>query len=425
MAKSKIINYKFRKFNSYNNEEKNACSHVIASGLLSGFVGNRKHGYDSGPYVKKLERAFEKFFKVKYAISVNSWTSGLICALGAINIEPGDEVILPTWTMSSCSAAILHWNAIPVFADISPLDFNIDPLSINKLITKKTKAILAVDIFGKSANYNSILKIAKKNNLKVICDTAQAPGCKYNKKFAGTLGDIGGYSLNYHKHIHTGEGGVVVTNNFNYAKKIKLIRNHAEAVVGDNFKKKNLINMIGYNFRMGEIEAAIGLQQIKKLKDILRRHIYYSNYLIKSLKNIPHIKIPDISKNFSNVFYGFPIILEDEIFTKYKVTRKKILKLLISKGIPGINGGYQNLHLLPIYKNKIAFGKSGHPWTTFKSKVVYKKGICPIAEKLHSKSFISFPIAMYHLTRKDVMNIKKCFSVVWQQLGIIKNRVVS
>ena len=148
--------------------------------------------------------------------------------------------------------AILHWNAIPVFADIDPITYCIDPISIEKNISHKTKAIMAVDIGGQSADMNSINSIAKKYNLKVICDTAQAPGAMFEDSYAGTLADIGGYSLNYHKHIHTGEGGVLVTNDDNLAK-TQLIRNHAEAVVGD-MGFKDLTNMIGHNFRLGEIE---------------------------------------------------------------------------------------------------------------------------------------------------------------------------
>ena len=130
----------------------------------------------------------------------------MIAEVGAIGTEPGDEIIVPTWTMCASATAIIHWNAIPVFADIEEKTFNIDPKSIEKNISKKTKAIIAVDIFGHPANMKAILKIAKKHKIKVISDSAQAPGAIYNKKYAGTLADIGGFSLNCHKHINTGEG---------------------------------------------------------------------------------------------------------------------------------------------------------------------------------------------------------------------------
>jgi dTDP-4-amino-4,6-dideoxygalactose transaminase len=199
---SKIINYKFKIFNTINKKEIDAVNKVLKSGVLSKFIGARSKDFLGGQNVKRFEDKVKSFFKVKYAVSVNSWTSGLICAVGSLDIEPGDEIILPTWTMSACSSAILTWNAIPVFADIEEKTFCISIESIKKNISKKTKAIIAVDIFGQSSNMRQIMEIAKKYNIKVISDSAQSPGATYNGKYVGTLADIGGYSLNYHKHIH-------------------------------------------------------------------------------------------------------------------------------------------------------------------------------------------------------------------------------
>ena len=234
---TKIIKYKFKKFNTINKLEINAATKVLKSGNLSNFLGTNSKNFYGGTNVRKLENAFKSYFKVKFAISVNSWTSGLIAAIGSLDIEPGDEIILPTWTMSACASAILNWNAIPVFADIEDKTFCIDPESIKKNISKKTKAILAVDIFGHSANLGEIKKIAKKYKLKIISDTAQAPGALYKGKFAGTISDIGGFSFNYHKHIHCGEGGMIVTNNIRLARRAMLIRNHAESVRWDSETK--------------------------------------------------------------------------------------------------------------------------------------------------------------------------------------------
>ena len=227
----KTINKNFRKYNSIGLEEKNAAIKVIESGVLSKFLGVWSPDFFGGPMVQDFERECQKFFNVKHAVVVNSWTSGLIAAVGAIGIEPGDEVIVSPWTMSASATAILHWNAIPVFADIDKRTFCLDPKSIESNITEFTKAIMVVDIFGYSADMNSIMMLAEKYNLKVISDSAQAPGAIYYGKYAGTLADIGGYSLNFHKHINTGEGGILVTNNDNYADKLRLIRNHAEVVV--------------------------------------------------------------------------------------------------------------------------------------------------------------------------------------------------
>ena len=414
ILKKKAIDSNFKIFNTYNIKETKAALKVIKSGKLSSFLGNQEQGLKGGKYVEKFEKKIQSFFKVKYAITVNSWTSGLVCAIGAIGVEPGDEVIVPTWTMSACAAAVLHWNAIPVFADIEEDTFCICPKSIKKKISNRTKAIIVVDIFGHPANYQEIKKIAKKYHLKIICDAAQSPGSKYFGKFSGTTGHIGGFSFNYHKHIHTGEGGAIVTNSKIYAKKMKLIRNHAEAVVLDDSKTSDLVNMLGHNFRMGEIEAAIGIQQLAKLNIIIKKRQYIAKLLINKLSKLKYIRLPVIKKNCTHVFYVFSIVLDNKIMGK----RDVIISLLNKYGLKKIGKGYQNLHLQPIYQKKICYGKKNFPWSLTKNKINYKKGICPNAEKLHSKSFLSFGISFYDLNKQDVHNIFMIFKKTWDKIGL-------
>lgn len=409
-------NKKLVKFNTYDEKEKAAVLRVLKSGILSGFLGNRESGLKGGPYVNKFEKKIKNFFKVKHAITVNSWSTGLTCAVGAVGIEPGDEIILPTWTMTACSAAILHWNAIPVFADIDPETLNICVQSIKKNITKKTKAIMVVDIFGLPSNYNDIKKIAKKHKLKIICDSAQSPGATYHGKHCATLGDVGGYSLNYHKHIHTGEGGILVTNNDKIAKNLRLLRNHAEAVISEKTKKKDLSNMIGNNYRLGEIEASIGIEQLKKLNKILSSRLKISHYLINRLKKIKFIKLPKNYKGIKNVFYVIPILLD---LKKIKLSRKKILKELSKYGAIGLTEGYVNLHTQPLFKNKICYGRKGFPWTFFKNNTNYNKGICPVAEKYHEKSLLLYQgVSLYNLTKTNVDDLALAFEKTWKKLGI-------
>ena len=219
----KTIVQSFRPYNPIGVEEVDAAKQVIESGVLSQFLACWHDDFYGGPKVREFENAWASYFGVKHAVTVNSWTSGLIAAVGAIGIEPGDEVIVSPWTMSASATAILQWNAIPVFADIEPNTFCLDPVSVEDNITSRTKAIMAVDIFGHSADMDYLNRIADKYNLKVISDTAQSPGALYKGRHAGTLADIGGFSLNYHKHIHTGEGGVLVTDDSNLAERLQLI----------------------------------------------------------------------------------------------------------------------------------------------------------------------------------------------------------
>lgn len=414
----KIINQKFEIYNSIGSEEVNAAKSVVESGVLSKFLGCWDKDFYGGPKVLEFERACEKYFNVKHAITVNSWTSGLIAAVGAVDIEPGDEIITSTWTMCATATAILHWNAIPVFADIDRDTFNICPKSVEKNITPYTKAILAVDIFGQSCDILELSKIAKKYNLKLITDTAQAPGTIYNNKPTGTLADVGGFSLNYHKHIHTGEGGVLVTNDSKINEKLQLIRNHGEAVVKDKGVTK-INNIVGYNFRLGEIECAIGIEQLKKLSKFVKSRQEIASKLNIGLSQLKGLQIPVVNSNSSHAYYVYPIILD---INELGVSRSEIVKALIAEGVEGLMEGYANIHMLPMYQEKIAYGSNGFPWTSdiCKREVDYSHGICPVAEELHESSFLGYEMCLHSLTESDVELIIKAFQKVWLNLHELK-----
>ena len=246
-----------------------AAQRVIETGSLSDFLGCwHREKFFGGTSVKALESKFSKKFGVKHAISVNSWTSGLVCAVGAIGLEPGDEVITTPWTMSANAMAIVHWNGIPIFADIYPDTYNLDPDSVRRAITPKTKAILAADIFGLPCDTEALSQIAKDHGLHFLTDSAQAPGAKVGDAYCGVQADIGGFSFNYHKHIHCGEGGMIVTDDDILAERVALIRNHAESVV-EGMHISDIANMIGFNFRMTEIEAAIAYEQLDLLDTVI------------------------------------------------------------------------------------------------------------------------------------------------------------
>ncbi len=408
---------KFKNYNPIGKEELLAATKVIKSGKLSYFLGTYSKEFYGGPKVREFERKCRSFFKVKHAITVNSWTSGLICAIGAIDVNPGDEIILPPWTMSACASAILNWNAIPVFADIEKDTYNIDPKDIIKKISKKTKAIMAIDIFGHPCNILELKKICKKYNLKLITDSAQSPYSFYKKKIASTISDVGGISLNYHKHIHTGEGGVIFTNSDKIAKKLNLIRNHAESVIKSK-SINTLSNLIGYNFRLGEIESAIGIAQLKRLKKEVQKKQKICKQLTKGLHNLPGLILPKTNKDYTHSYYVYGINLD---LKKLKFSRDYILKKLKLRGVPGISPGYTCLHLLPMFQKKIAYGNKGFPWNSnfYKGKVSYKMGTCPNAEYFHKKSFIKFEVCLFDFTKDDINFIIKAFKDVWKELKII------
>ena len=244
------------------------------------------------------------------------------------------------------------------FADINYEDYCIDPEIIKKKITNRTKAIIAVDIFGFPAQIDKIRKVIKKRDIKIISDNAQAPYAFYKNKISGTNSDIGGFSFNYHKHINTGEGGAIITNSKRLAQRSRLIRNHGEAAVLNN--KKLLNNILGYNFRLGEIEAAIGIEQYKKLKKIVSKRQKLCRKLTQGLSKLEGLNLPKESPQRTHNYYVYPITLSEKILKRY--SRSTIIKHLETDGVQGLISGYEIVHKFPMIEHKIAYGTKGFPW---------------------------------------------------------------
>jgi dTDP-4-amino-4,6-dideoxygalactose transaminase len=418
----KIRETNFPAYRVIGGDEKRAVMKVLDSGILSRYLGCWHDDFFGGPKVRELESRWAEYFGVKHAITVNSCTSGLYCAVGASGAGPGDEIIVSPYTMSASAVAPLIYNAIPVFADIEPDYFCLDPISVEKRITERTKAIIVVDLFGHPYDWERINAIARKHNLIVIEDCAQAPGARSGDQMAGTLGDIGIYSLNYHKHIHTGEGGVVVTNDDDLADRVRLIRNHAEAVV-EGKGTTNLVNMIGYNYRMTEIEAAIALCQLNKLEDFLSERINNCLYLNEKLAEIPAIGPTKIREGCTHSFYVHPLKFNQDSAdidrdTYIKAVRAELppTELREQEGVLLSCGYVKPLYLQPIYQQKIAYGSDGFPFTGphYSGQVDYSKGICPVAERMHGKEFFSHEMMRPPVTNNDLDDIVRAFSKVWE-----------
>ncbi len=406
-------------FKSMGKDEEEAAVEVVRSGVLSAYIGAPGEGFMGGNYVKAFEKKAADYFGVKHALAVNSWTSGLIAEVGAIGVEPGDEIITTPWTMSATAMAILHWNAIPVFADIDRDTFNIDAESVRALITPRTKAIIAVDIFGMSADVAELRKIADEHGLKLLGDTAQAPGAKRSGGYTGTGYDIGGFSLNYHKHIHCGEGGILVTNDDALAERLALIRNHAESVIKPT-DRSQLENMIGYNFRMGEIEAAIASVQLDKLEERVADRQRVADELNAGLAGLAGLSTPVVENGVTHVYYVYGMVLDTEALG---VDRKAIFDALKAEGVPGLMHGYQTIHRLPIFTEQCAYGTGNFPWSLREKEgrnFAYGTGTCPVAEELHDRSFLGINLCMFQFPSEDVAAVVGAFRKVWDNLDALK-----
>jgi perosamine synthetase len=403
----------FPAYNPIGNEEKEAAGRVIDSGILSYYIGEWDPAFYGGSEVKAFEKEWAAKFGVKHAVAMNSATSALIAAVGAIGIEPGDEVIVSPYTMVISATACLYWGAIPVFADIEPEYFCLDPQSVEAAITPRTKAIVVVDLLGQPHDADAINAIAKKHGLKVICDSAQAPGAKYKQKYAGTLSDIGVYSLNFHKHIHTGEGGFAVTNDDDVADRLQLIRNHAEAVV-EQKGTKNIVNMIGQNYRLTEILAAIGREQLKKLDGLIDERLKNITYIKERCLDMSGFRPSHERAETKPVYYMQPF-LYNEVETG--IPREKFLeavraelaesKLQEGEGVLMGQGYVKPIYLMPIFQKQIAFGSKGFPFKSefYKGETHYEKGICPVAERLYEKELITNDLMRPGMTVKDLDDV--------------------
>ena len=387
--------------------EKQAVIEVMDSDKLSDFFGSPGDQWLGGPKVKAFERQWAEAYGFKHAISVNSWTTGLTTAVGAIDLQPGDEVIVSPYTMSASATAVLFYGGIPVFADVDAHTFNITAETIARVITPRTQAILVVHLFGQAADMDPIMALARQHGLKVIEDAAQAPGVLYKGRPVGAIGDIGGFSLNYHKHIHTGEGGMLVTHDDRLALRSQLIRNHAENLV-ESQGIEDLSNLIGSNYRLTELQAAIGCVQLERLPGYLAQRQRLARHLTVQLSGLPGITPGVVAPGCGHAYYTYPMRYDAAVTG---VPRARFVQA-VNAELPRPGHWEQTalaqayvrpLYLLPMYQRKIALGRSGFPWTLNPDvNYQYPKGLCPVVERLHEQELIFTPLVREPLTERDM-----------------------
>ncbi|OGZ71734.1 MAG: polysaccharide biosynthesis protein [Candidatus Staskawiczbacteria bacterium RIFCSPLOWO2_01_FULL_33_9] len=330
----------------------------------------------------EFEKLMAKFTGVKYAVAVNSGTSGLHLIIRALGIGKGDEVITTPFSFIASTNCVLYEGAIPVFADVKSDTFNISPELVEGLITPRTKAILAVDVFSHPADWDTLKKIAKKHKLFLIEDSAEALGSLYKGKKCGSFGDAGVFAFYPNKQITTGEGGMILTNNKKIADLCKSMANQGRKL--ENGKWLEHI-MLGYNYRLDEMSCALGIAQIERIKEILSKRKKVAALYNKKLKNIKELEIPYISKESSLSWFVYVVKLSENLANK---KRNDIIKEMAKRGIASSNY-FQTIHLQPFYKKEF----------------LYKEGDFPVAENI-SKRTLALPF-FSNLTEQEIDFVAK------------------
>lgn len=374
-------------------EEKQAVLRVLDSGYISLYEGSNSpdppFSFLGGPEVQALENDWSRYYNVANSVAFNSATSCLYASIAALGIGYGDEVIVSPYTMTACALAPLIYGAIPVFADVDPHTGCLDPISVEKRISPRTKAILVVHQFGFPADMDSLCQLANEHGLSIIEDCAQAHGALYKDRFVGTIGDIGVFSLNVNKTIQSGEGGICTTHSPELAYRLQLIRNHGEAVVGPA-GYTDITNIAGFNYRMTELTAAVARVQLAKLQKLTDQRLTLVNYLRDFLSSVDFLTPlgqhgdPPVK----NSYYLFAMTYNEDVAG---ISRSHFSSLLKSEGIPLSEGYVRPLYLQPLYQQRHLF-KHGYPFTAPPNVGAcqdYSLGICPVAEDLHFNKLLA------------------------------------
>lgn len=334
---------------SIGKEEVRAVVRVLRSGSVV-----------KGEQVTEFESLFAKYIGTKRGVSCSSGTAALKIGIEALGIGEGDEVITTPFTFIATSNAIVYNRAKPVFADIDERTFNIDPVKIKAAITKKTRAVLPVHLYGQPCNMDEISEICEKHNLMLIEDCAQSHGAEFSGKKAGTFGDLSAFSFYATKNMTTGEGGMILTDNDAVAEKAQVIINQ-----GQMGKYEHV--MIGYNDRMTNIEAAIGLEQLRKLPRMTEKRIRNARMLTKGLSGLDWLQVPYVDKKARPVWHQYTVKVAAGM-------RDGLVEHLNNNGVGARVYYPRPSYMQPAYEN---FG--------------YKEGICPVAESM-AKQVVSLPV---------------------------------
>jgi len=318
-----------------------------------------------GPQVRKFEEQFAELHKVKFALATTSCTTGLHLMLAGLDIGPGDEVIVPSFTWVATANVVLFCGATPVIVDVDPRTFNIDPAKIKAAITSKTKAIIVVHLFGRCADMDEIHSVVKSSGreISVLEDAACASGSAYRGTPAGGLGLAAAFSFHPRKSVTTGEGGMVTTNDEAYAKKMAMLRNHGAAIseeerhIGPKPYLLPDFRYCGFNYRMTDLQAAVGRVQLTKLNQFIEEREEWANFYTKELAGLTWLQTPKLHQDYRHGWQSY-VCLVDEARSPLK--RNDLMEVLFEAGI-NTRPGTHSIHELDYYRNKFNFKPEDFP----------------------------------------------------------------
>ena len=329
----------------------------------------------TGPYVDEFEQEFAEAVDAKYAVSVSNGTAALHAAMFAIDIKPGDEVIVPPMTFAATANCVVYQGGTPVFADVDQDSLLLDPARVEEKITPITKAIIAVDYSGQPCDYEALRDIANRQKLVLVADACHALGGTYKNRPVGSLADLNTFSFHPVKHITTGEGGMITTDDPDLARRMRIFRNHGITTDSRQRYQQGLwfygMEELGYNYRLTDIQAALGLSQLHKLNNWVERRREISRRYDQVFAELSYLKPLSVRKDVSHAYHLYVVRLKLE---QLKATRGEIFAALRDKGI-GVNVHYIPVHLHPFYRNHYSTGV----------------GMCPIAEAAYEQ-IISLPM---------------------------------
>lgn len=341
-----------------------------------------------GSWTYNLEQAFAKLFGVRYAVAFNSGTSTLHAALEAGGVKPGDEVISPALTVIMDTTATLHANAIPVYADIDPETFTVDPRDIERKVTKRTRAIITVALYGLPPDMDAIMEIARRHNLLVIEDNAQCMLSRYKGRLVGTIGDVGSYSFENTKHISCGEGGIIITDNEDLARAARKIGGHGfknlQAGEGrvrlndDIFQNPHYKrhDVLGWNYRLSEFNAAVALAQLERVDELVELRVQSARLFIEVMSECDYLIPQKTPADRTNSYYTLAVLYKGE--ESIGVSWSEFRRAYKEEGGDGFYGAWSVPYLEPVIANRQFVYRC--PWVY--ESVKYEPGLCPVAERI-------------------------------------------